>query len=81
MLLRKKSLHKIGCYDENYYFSQDYKLISDMIKKDFKYKKNLDIFVSFKYENNISSNQKNDQQYYANCVKKDIRPDPNFKLS
>ena len=81
MLLRKKSLHKIGCYDENYYFSQDYKLISDMIKKDFKYKKIWTSLYLLNMKNNISSNQKNDQQYYANCVKKDIRPDPNFKLS
>ena len=52
-----------------------------MIKKDFKYKKIWTSLYLLNMKNNISSNQKNDQQYYANCVKKDIRPDPNFKLS
>ena len=81
MLFRKKSLYKIGCYDENYYFAQDYKLISDMIKNKFKYGKIFTPLYILNMKNNISSNKKNEQQYYANCVKKNIRPDPNFKLN
>jgi len=78
-MLRKKSVEKINFYDENFYFSQDYKLISDMFKNNFKYKKIRTILYELNMKNNISSNKKDEQKYYSDCVRNNLIPDPTFK--
>ena len=78
-MLRKKSIEKINLYDENFYFSQDYKLISDMFKNNFKYKKIRTILYELNMKDNISSNKKDEQKYYSDCVRNNLIPDPTFK--
>ena len=34
----KKSLLNIGCYDEKFYFAQDYKLMKEMVDNKYKFK-------------------------------------------
>ena len=78
-MLRKKSIEKINLNDENFYFSQDYKLISDMFKNNFKYKKIRTILYELNMKDNISSNKKDEQKYYSDCVRNNLIPDPTFK--
>lgn len=78
-MFRKKSIEKINLYDENFYFSQDYKLISDMFKNNFKYKKIQTILYELNMKDNISSNKKDEQKYYSDCVRNNLLPDPTFK--
>ncbi|OUX37859.1 MAG: hypothetical protein CBE33_02280 [Candidatus Pelagibacter sp. TMED273] len=78
LMLRKKSIEKINLYDENFYFSQDYKLISDMLNNDFKFKKIRTILYELNMKDNISTNKKAEQKYYALCVKNNLIPDPTF---
>lgn len=74
LLIKKKVLLSIGMYDENFYYSQDYKLFHDLIKKNF----NIRILNKKLYNlntlNNISSNHSSIQKYYSDCVKKKIKP-------
>ena len=65
LLIKKKVLLSIGMYDENFYYSQDYKLFHDLIKKNF----NIRILNKKLYNlntfNNISSNHYSIQKYYV----------------
>ena len=38
LIIRKNVIESIGGYDENFYYSQDYKLMSDLLSRDFKVK-------------------------------------------
>ena len=74
LILKNEILKSIGGYDERFLYAQDYKLMNDILKKGYKVKimkKNLYILNTI---NNISSNFRNEQQYFANCVRKDLNP-------
>ena len=74
LILKNEILKSIGGYDERFLYAQDYKLMNDILKKVYKVKimkKNLYILNTI---NNISSNFRNEQQYFANCVRKDLNP-------
>tara|TARA_Y100000389_G_scaffold201337_1_gene243821 strand:+ start:10532 stop:11221 length:690 start_codon:yes stop_codon:yes gene_type:complete len=64
LLIRKKSLVNIGLYDENFYYSQDFKLLVDLLNE----KMNIRIINKFLYDlnidNNISTNFKKEQREY-----------------
>lgn len=74
LLIKKSSLLKIGKYDESFYYSQDYKLFYDMIKKGYKYKKLITPLYKLNTIYNISSNYSKEQKYYAECVRKKRLP-------
>ena len=79
LIIEKSLLEEVNLYDENFYFSQDYKLFYDLIKKGVKIgviKKPLYILNT---KDNISSKNKKQQAYYAECVKKEIIPEINYK--
>ena len=65
---------KLGGYDENFYFSQDYKLMSDCIKGGYKLKIINEKLYHLNMENNISNKYKSEQKYYSDCVRKNINP-------
>jgi len=69
MLINSKIIKKLGGYDESYYFAQDYKLYRDLIDNGIKIKKERKILYYLNTKNNISSLRKEEQKYYANCVK------------
>ena len=68
------TLQKIGFYDENFYYAQDYKLISDLYKAGYKIGILKIPLYLLNQENNISTLKYKEQKYYANCVKKGISP-------
>ena len=67
-------MESLGGYDENFYYSQDYKLMSDLLSRNFKVKIMPDILYFLNQENNISTNNKEEQKYYADCVRKNKTP-------
>ena len=75
LLFRKKSLEDIGCYDEYFYYSQDYKLIIDLIDNGCKYKILKEPLYILNMSDNISNNFKDKQEYFAECARKGIIPD------
>jgi len=74
LIVRKNVIESLGGYDENFYYSQDYKLMSDLLSRDFKVKIMPDILYYLNQENNISTNSKEEQKYYADCVRKNKTP-------
>ena len=64
----------IGYYDENFYYSQDFKLMKDLISKKYKYKFLKKPYYVLNTENNISTLNKEQQKYYADCVRNNITP-------
>ena len=74
LAIRKNVLSKIGKYDKNFYYAQDYKLYKDIISKKYRIKKIYDVLYNLNIQNNISSNYINEQNYYAECVRKNLTP-------
>lgn len=74
LMIRKKTLLDIGCYDESFYYAQDYKLFYDLLENDIKFKYLKQPLYQLNIENNISSLHKMEQKKYANCVKNSIKP-------
>ena len=69
MLINSKIIKTLGGYDEEFYFAQDYKLYRDLIDSGIRIKKTRKILYYLNTKNNISSLRKEEQNYYANCVK------------
>jgi glycosyltransferase involved in cell wall biosynthesis len=74
LLIKKQVLVEIGCYDENFYYSQDYKLFSDLLNKGVRFKYLKTPLYYLNMDGNISSINKNEQEYYADCVRKNESP-------
>ena len=74
MLISSNAIRELGGYDEAFYFAQDYKLIRDLIDKGIKIKKERKILYYLNTKNNISNIHKNEQNYFAYCVKNRIVP-------
>ncbi len=77
LFLRKDEILNIGGYDENFYYAQDYKLMSDLIRKNKLVSILKEPLYLLNLENNISTNFRLEQKYYAQCVKRRIIPDLN----
>lgn len=75
LIFKKKVLQDIGGYDERFYYSQDYKLITDLIQKKYKFRIINKAYYILNYSDNISINFKNEQEYFASCARKGITPD------
>ena len=69
LLINKELLNEVGNYDENFTYAQDYKLFRDLIDKKIKIKKLWKKLYILNTVNNISNIYKNEQNYFANCVK------------
>ncbi len=75
MLVKKDALQSVGFYDERFFYSQDYKLYIDLVKNKKKLKQINQVLYELNTIKNISSDFKNEQEYYANCARKNINPD------
>ena len=75
LLIKKTVIENIGAYDEKFYYAQDYKLFKNLIEKDYSYIYLNKPLYKLNTKNNISTNKKDIQSYYANCVKRNIEPD------
>jgi len=74
LCIKKEAILEIGKYDELFYYSQDYKLFSDLIQRKYKFKVINKPLYFLNTVNNISTNNKKEQEYYANCVKNKLVP-------
>tara|TARA_B100000965_G_scaffold282202_1_gene240044 strand:- start:30838 stop:31530 length:693 start_codon:yes stop_codon:yes gene_type:complete len=74
LVIKKDILSRLGNYNEKFYYSQDYKLITDLINEKFKIKILKRPLYELNVINNISTMNKDDQKYYASCVRKGITP-------
>ena len=74
LVFKKTALEKVGFYNENFYYSQDYKLIIDLLKEGLKCKVIKEPLYELNMSNNISSKFREKQQYYADCARKGILP-------
>ena len=67
-------MNSIGGYDEDFYFAQDYKLFSDLLSQNYLIGAINKVLYKLNMRNNISSNMKKEQKYYADCVRKNLKP-------
>ncbi len=74
LVIRTKKFKEIGKYDECFYYAQDYKLFSDLIKNKVRIGKVNKLLYNLNMEDNISTNLFKEQNYYALCVKRNIKP-------
>ena len=74
LMLKRDVFKSVGFYDENFYYSQDYKLMKNLIENKYKVKIIKKVLYELNMENNISSSHKEEQKYYADCVRKDKIP-------
>ena len=74
LFVEKEVLHNLGGYSEEFKYAQDYKLFSDMISKNYKIKILNNLLYELNMKNNISSNKKYEQEFFANHVKKGTMP-------
>jgi len=74
LLIKKRVLKNVGMYDEKFKFAQDYKLMFDLIRLNHKLKIINQPLYKLNLKDNISTRNIKEQNYYANCVKKEIDP-------
>lgn len=74
LCIKKETIMEIGKYDELFYYSQDYKLFSDLIQRKYKFKVINKPLYFLNTVNNISTKSKKEQEYYASCVKNKLVP-------
>ena len=74
LLIKKRVLENVGMYDERFKFAQDYKLMFDLIRLNHKLKIINQPLYKLNTKDNISTKNIKEQNYYANCVKKEIDP-------
>ena len=74
LLIKSNVLNDIGNYDERFYYSQDYKLMSDLIKQNKKIKTLRQPLYNLNLKNNISSKNAEEQEYFAKCVRLNKNP-------
>ena len=74
LLIKKRVLENVGMYDERFKFAQDYKLMFDLIRLNHKLKIINQPLYKLNLKDNISTRNIKEQNYYANCVKKEIDP-------
>ena len=75
LMITKEALISVGGYNELFYYAQDYKLMSDLLEAKQKIKIIKDPHYILNIKDNISTNYKEQQQYYADCVRKKIQPE------
>ena len=69
LIIKKNVFQEIGYYDERFYYAQDYKLFYDLLYKGYKVKTLNKALYILNTENNISSENLEKQNYYADCVR------------
>jgi len=74
LMIKKQIFNNVGSYDERFYYSQDYKLMSDLTRANYKVKILKEVHYVLNMENNISTNFYKEQMYFAECVRKNKSP-------
>lgn len=74
LMIKKSLLIEIGLYDERFIYAQDYQLFKKILDKNIKVGLIREPLYKLNMENNISSIKKNEQKYYADCVRLNKSP-------
>jgi glycosyltransferase involved in cell wall biosynthesis len=74
LLIKKSIMKDVNNYDERFFYSQDFKLVKDIFNSGYSMKIIREPLYVLNLENNISTNYKDKQRYYADCVRKNIIP-------
>jgi len=74
LVIRKSVFMKISKYNEKFKFAQDFKLFKDLNDNNYKIIILKEPLYYLNTKNNISSNYKKEQKYYADCVINNIEP-------
>jgi len=74
LLIKRDALDAVNLYDESYIYAQDYKLMADLIKNNFQISTLRTPLYNLNTKNNISSIYREEQKYFANCVKYNVIP-------
>ena len=74
LIFKKNIIEKVNYYDEKFIYSQDYKLVKDLLYSGFSMGIIKEPLYVLNLTNNISTNFKDRQQYYADCVRKNVTP-------
>ncbi len=69
LMIKKNVLINVGMYDEDFLYAQDYKLFSDLLKENYKIMTISTPLYHLNMTDNISTNKKSEQKYYADCVR------------
>lgn len=77
LLIKKNVLKGIGGYNEKFIYAQDYDLFNRLVKSGYKYDVIREPLYLLNTKDNISSLKKEEQFYYAKCVRKNINPEIN----
>lgn len=72
LLIKKQVLINLGMYNEKFLYAQDYKLMRSFIDSNYKFKTIKEPLYILNTKNNISSIMTEQQEYYANIVRKNI---------
>ena len=75
LIIKKDLLNKLGNYDENFYFAQDYKLFTEILKKKIRIHTINETLYILNMSNNISTKYKEEQEHFAKCVRKELVPE------
>ena len=74
LLIKKSLLVEVGKYNERYIYAQDYELFSRLLKQNIQFLMIKDPLYELNMNGNISTLKKDEQAYYAKCVKKGLEP-------
>lgn len=70
LMMSKKILLDLGCYDEDYKYAQDYKLMLDLYRSGNKVKIINEVLYYLNTKDNISSNNSYEQKFFFNKARK-----------
>lgn len=71
LIIEKQCIDKIGGYNTDFYYSQDYKLTSDLLNHGYKIKILNDIYYVSNFKDNISTNKKSEQSTFSKKVRRE----------
>ena len=74
LMIRRTVFEEINRYDENFYYAQDYKLMDSLINNNYSPFILKEPLYILNQTNNISTNNKEEQKYYARCVTSNQTP-------
>ena len=74
LMIKKEVMNEIGSYNTKFKYAQDYKLFFDLIKKNYNFKTINEPLYELNMSNNISTNKKTEQKYFADCVRNGSEP-------
>lgn len=78
LLIKKDVLNKLGNYNEDFYYAQDYKLFKDLINNGYKIKNLNRTLYNLNMVENLSTKYAEEQEYYFQCAKRNITPNESY---